>query len=72
MNKKITVIVIGDKRRMFSFEVSTAFLIITLSVLIGFILILTTFFMIRTYTKKETYAKIELHEIHRSSDFHYQ
>jgi len=59
MKKKYTIIVIGDKRRIGSFEIKAATLIMTLSVMIGLVLILVTFFMIGTYTKKEMAAKID-------------
>jgi hypothetical protein len=56
MKKKYTIIVIGDKRRIGSFEIKAASLIMTLSVMIGLVLIL---FMIGTYTIKEMAAKID-------------
>jgi len=59
MKKKYTIIVIGDKRRIGSFEIKAATLIMTLSVMIGLVLILVTFFMIGTYTIKEMAAKID-------------
>jgi len=59
MKKKYTIIVIGDKRRIGSFEIKAATLIMTLSVMIGLILILVSFFMIVTYTKKEMAAKTD-------------
>ncbi len=59
MKKKYTVIVIRDKRRIGSFEISTATIITTLSVMIGLVLVLFTFLVIGTFSKDETTAKFD-------------
>jgi len=46
MKKKFTIIVVGNKRRICSIEISTVFFITTLSVIIALISILVTIFMV--------------------------
>lgn len=60
MKRKLTIILIGDKRRLCSYEISTSLLIMMLCVIVGIILISAAFFMVHTYNIRETVAKTEL------------
>jgi len=60
MKRKLTIILIGDKRRICSYEISTSLLIMMLCVIVGLILISAAFFMAHTYNIRETVAKTEL------------
>jgi hypothetical protein len=51
MKKKYTIIVIGDKRKIGSFEITAATLVMALSVMIGLVLILVVLIMTGAYTK---------------------
>jgi hypothetical protein len=59
MKKKFTIIIIRDKRRIGSFEISTSLLIIALSVMVGLFLLSTIFFIVHNYDIKEMSVKIE-------------
>ena len=60
MKRKLTIIIIGDKRRICSYEISTSLLIMMLCVIVGLILISAAFFMVNAYNIRETVAKTEL------------
>jgi hypothetical protein len=60
MNRKLTIIVIGDKRRLCSYEISTSLLIMALCVIVGIIFTSAAFLMVHTYNMRETVAKTEL------------
>jgi len=47
MKKKYTIIIIGDQRRIFTREISTTSIIMTLSALAGLIFLFATIFMAR-------------------------
>ncbi|MEI8172754.1 MAG: hypothetical protein WCH07_04620 [Deltaproteobacteria bacterium] len=66
MNRKLTIIIIGDKRRICSYEISTSLLIMILCVIVGIILIGASFFMVHACTIREAVAKTEpyIHTLH--------
>lgn len=59
MKKKFTIIVIGNKRRIYSIEISSARLITLLAVIIGLILMTTTTFMVYNYTREARTEKVD-------------
>jgi hypothetical protein len=59
MKKKYTIIVIGDKRRIGSFEISAATLITAISFMLGLVLILFTLLAIGTFSKNEANVKLD-------------